>query len=65
MSQRKDCTLCAKIAIVLLCAVLGAAAGFAAVAAGASSEMSMAATFLGAMVPLMWQARRSRNKMQR
>lgn len=61
MSQRKDCRLCAKIAVLVMCAGLGAGAGLGADALGASRELSMAATFFAAMAPLLWWARRSRN----
>jgi hypothetical protein len=44
----------------LLSVLLGGAAGFAVLFNGGSSNLSMAATFFGAIAPLLWQVRRNR-----
>jgi hypothetical protein len=48
--------------MLLLSVSLGGFAGFAANAFGGSTNLSMAATFFGAIVPLLWQARRNRTR---
>jgi len=57
---KADCPRCVLIRTVLLCVLLGSAAGFAVHAYGGSQESSMLATFFAAIVPLLWQARRNR-----
>ena len=51
------CRRCRKIRLVLLAALLGGGAGWLAIMLGAGRELSMFATFIGAMLPVMWNAR--------
>jgi hypothetical protein len=53
------------IRTVLLSLLLGAGGGFAAMAAGGSQDLSMIATFCGAIAPLMWFNRHRRTRNQR
>lgn len=57
----RKCTFCRNLVTVLICGLLGAGSGFLAVLLGGSSETSMLATFLGAILPLMWRVRRDRD----
>lgn len=57
---KTGCRLCRKVRLVLACVVLGGGLGLLVDALGASSNLSMTATFLGAVAPLMWHARRER-----
>jgi hypothetical protein len=54
------CTRCRLIRTVLLSALLGAGAGFAVLALGGSQDLSMVATFCGAVAPVLWSNRRDR-----
>lgn len=54
------CPRCRLIRTVLLAVVLGGGAGFGVSAYGGSPELSMAATFFGAMIPVLWLARQDR-----
>jgi hypothetical protein len=54
------CPRCRLIRIVLLSVLLGGGAGFGVLAYGGSPNLSMSATFLGAIVPLLWLARQNR-----
>lgn len=54
------CAPCRVLRMVLLILVLGGAAGFVVLAAGGSQESSMMATFIGAIAPLLWWARKNR-----
>ncbi|MDJ0738093.1 MAG: hypothetical protein QNJ91_00130 [Gammaproteobacteria bacterium] len=58
--SRTGCRICRTIRLVVLSVMLGAASGFSVLALGGTRELSMAATFGGAIVPLLWHARRSR-----
>lgn len=58
--SKTRCRVCRSVRIVLLSVLLGAGSGFLVLRYGASTELSMLATFLGAIAPLMWVARRSR-----
>ena len=60
MMPKPECLRCRMIGTVVLCALLGGAAGFAALAYGGSQSDSMLATFFAAIVPLLWQARKNR-----
>ncbi len=44
----------------MLCIVLGGTAGYVVMLFGGSQDASMLATFFGAILPLLWQARRNR-----
>ena len=57
---RTDCTRCRTIRLVVAVIVLGGCAGFAAIRLGASRELSMTATFVGALLPLLWWMRKNR-----
>ena len=46
--------------MILLCILLGGAAGFLVLMAGGSRNASMLATFFAALAPLLWLARRNR-----
>jgi len=59
MSERQ-CPRCRLIRTVLLSVLLGGGAGFGVLAYGASSDVSMTATFVGAILPLLWLARQNR-----
>jgi len=59
MSETK-CSPCRLIRTVLLSVVLGGGAGFGVLAYGGSSNASMAATFVGAILPVLWLARQNR-----
>jgi hypothetical protein len=48
------------ISTVLLSALLGGAGGFGVLAYGGSQELSMLATFFGAILPVLWLARQNR-----
>lgn len=54
------CAICRKVRLVVMCVLLGGGGGLAVAAAGGSQTWSMLATFVGAIVPLMWWARRNR-----
>jgi hypothetical protein len=57
---KAHCGFCRLLRTVLAAALLGVAGGFGAHALGAGSEASMLATFVGAILPLLWYQRRSR-----
>lgn len=59
MAQTK-CPRCRLIRTVLLSILLGGGAGFGVLAYGGSSDASMTATFVGAMLPILWLARQNR-----
>lgn len=59
------CRRCRLIRTVLLSLLLGGGGGFAVLAAGGSQDLSMIATFCGAIVPLMWFNRHRRARNQR
>lgn len=54
------CPRCRFIRTVLLSVLLGGGAGFGVLAYGGSSELSMAATFFGALIPVLWLVRHNR-----
>lgn len=56
----EGCPLCRRIRLVLFCLLLGGGAGFAVLRYGGSNDLSMAATFVGALIPLLWQAWKNR-----
>lgn len=58
--MKKPCSLCRTLRTVALSVLLGAAAGLAVLHYGGSRELSMTATFFGALGPLLWWARRRR-----
>ncbi|MCB1722833.1 MAG: hypothetical protein KDJ39_03990 [Gammaproteobacteria bacterium] len=62
MPLMPNCRRCRHIRLVILIVVLGGLAGFAAIRLGGSRELSMAATFLGALLPLLWWARKNRDR---
>ena len=57
---KTGCRICRNVRIVLLSVALGGGGGFLALRYGAGTELSMLATFMGAIAPLMWAARRRR-----
>lgn len=58
--SRASCRVCRVISTVLLSILLGGAGGFGVLAYGGSKELSMLATFLGAILPVLWLARQDR-----
>lgn len=60
--QHVPCRLCRYARLILLAGLLGAASGFGANAAGWNASWSMSATFFGAIIPLLWFARRNRRR---
>ena len=58
--REKVCARCRLLRTALLCSVLGGAAGFVVLAYGGSANESMAATFLAALVPVLWYNRQNR-----
>lgn len=52
------CRRCRLIRTVFLAVLLGGAAGFGVLAYGGSRNASMAATFFGALLPVLWYGRR-------
>ena len=58
--SKTDCRLCRSVRTVLLSVLLGGGGGFLVLRLGGSQELSMLATFFGAIAPLMWAARRKR-----
>lgn len=54
------CPRCRLIRTILLSVLLGGGAGFAVLAYDGSSELSMAATFFGALAPVLWLVRQNR-----
>jgi disulfide bond formation protein DsbB len=58
--SEKPCALCRNIRLLLVSVILGGGAGLLADALGAGAHLSMATTFFGAIVPVVWQARRQR-----
>ncbi|MCB1802626.1 MAG: hypothetical protein KDI82_13120 [Gammaproteobacteria bacterium] len=56
----KGCRRCRQIRLVLLMIVLGAGGGFSVLRFGGSRELSMLATFFGALLPLAWSVRKNR-----
>ena len=59
-----DCPRCRLIRTVVLSTLLGGGAGFGVLALGGPSDLSMAATFAGAMVPVLWRVRQNRARGQ-
>ena len=57
----KPCPRCRSLRAAVLAVVLGAGAGYAVLAYGGSREWSMLATFFGAVLPVMWWARKGRD----
>ncbi len=57
-----NCRLCRNARLVLLSVVLGSVAGFAVIKGGGSTDLSMVATFFGALAPVVWHVRRQRAK---
>jgi hypothetical protein len=51
---KTPCPFCAIVRLILICMAGGPLCGFAAEAAGFSTNLSMAVTFLGAFLPLLW-----------
>jgi hypothetical protein len=56
------CPRCRWVRTILLAAVLGGVAGFAVVYFGGARDLSMLATLVGALLPLMWHTRRNRDR---
>ena len=64
-ASKKPCPLCRNIRWILLSVILGGSAGLLVHANGGSENVSMAATFGGAILPVMWRARRQRMDRER
>ena len=58
--SKTACRLCRKVRIVLLSVLLGGGGGFLVLRLGGTQELSMLATFMGAITPLLWVAHRKR-----
>lgn len=58
--REKVCARCRLLRTALLCTLLGGAAGFGVLAYGGSADESMAATFLAALMPVLWYNRQHR-----
>ncbi len=58
--SKTGCRVCRNVRIVLLSVLLGGGGGFLVLRYGASAELSMLVTFVGAIAPLLWTARRRR-----
>jgi len=54
------CKRCLKLRTALLAMICGAGAGALAIGWGAGSQVSMTATFFGAIVPVLWYSRKTR-----
>lgn len=59
---RTGCRRCRHIRLVLLMILLGAGGGFAVLRFGGSRELSMLATFFGALLPLAGWLRKNRDR---
>lgn len=59
-TARPECPRCRVIRAVLLSLLIGGGAGFAVIAYGGSANLSMLATFFGALAPWLWYARKNR-----
>jgi hypothetical protein len=59
------CSACRIIRTLLLAVVLGGGAGYWVLDTGGSADLSMAATFLGAIAPILWHVRKDRIRKQR
>lgn len=57
---KTGCGLCRVLRTVLAAALLGLGAGWGAHWLGAGGEVSMLATFVGAILPVLWYQRRTR-----
>lgn len=55
--SKTNCRRCRVLRAALLSVLCGSVGGFGVLALGGSSSWSMAATFLGAMGPVLWLAR--------
>lgn len=58
---KTDCRRCLRIRALLLAFLCGGAAGWVSMHYGAGRDLSMFATFAGAILPLMWFARYGRD----
>ena len=56
------CKKCLFVRAVVLAALLGGGGGYLVSYLGAGKQLSMLATFAGAIVPLMWYARKTRSR---
>ena len=56
----EHCSICRIIRTALLSVLLGAAAGYFVLDVSGSVDLSMTATFMGAIVPILWHARQNR-----
>lgn len=59
---KTGCRRCQHIRLVLLVVLSGAAGGFAVIRLGGARELSMLATFVGALLPLAWWLRKNRDR---
>ncbi|MCB1772463.1 MAG: hypothetical protein KDI88_02505 [Gammaproteobacteria bacterium] len=59
-STRGPCRFCRTVRTGLLSLLLGATTGYIAVWSGAGTDAGMLATFVAAVVPWLWWARRNR-----
>ena len=59
------CVSCRLIRTVLLSVLLGGGGGFAVLAVGGSQDLSMMATFCGAIAPVLWLNRNTAARKDR
>ena len=58
--SKTTCRRCLWIRALILAMLLGAAAGWLSIHYGAGRQLSMLATFVAAVLPLLWYARSTR-----
>jgi len=56
--SKQPCRKCQLIRVVVFAIVLGGGAGYWAAISGLGMQVSMVVTFIGAMIPVMWFAKR-------
>jgi hypothetical protein len=60
LNRMAGCRFCVMVRLVVAVVVLGAGSGFLAIWLGASTDLSMLATFFGALAPILIYVRRQR-----
>lgn len=56
-SRKQQCLFCVALRLLVVAILCGAAAGYLTLRLGLDQELSMAATFIAALLPLMWLGR--------